>query len=190
MEVLVNSPNACLLVDRAFRPVFVNQAAREILDGNCGVLLRDRALLASRHEDTRRLRHLIERACSSSPSGGEMAIFRERGQPLLILVSPVQRHYEAPLPPQTVAAVWLSDPNRSVISRGQRIRSLFGLTRAEASIAVELAQGLSLYEIADTLVISRHTARNHLKHIFEKMGAHRQTDVVRLVLSCPDAFGS
>jgi DNA-binding CsgD family transcriptional regulator len=45
-----------------------------------------------------------------------------------------------------------------------------------------------LYEIADLLEISRHTARNHLKRIFEKTGAHRQADVVRLVLSCPDPF--
>jgi DNA-binding CsgD family transcriptional regulator len=70
----------------------------------------------------------------------------------------------------------------------ERIRGLFGLTRAEASIAAELANGKSLYEIADLLEISRHTARNHLKRIFEKTGARRQADVVRLVLSCPDPF--
>jgi DNA-binding CsgD family transcriptional regulator len=190
LEVLENSPNACVLANRAARPVFVNRAAREILNGNCGVWLRTRGLVALRQEDNSRLQKLIARAATSPPSGGEMAIFRERGQPLLILVTPIQPRYEAPLPLQTAVAVWISDPNRKTMSRAKRIQTLFGLTRAEASIAAELAQGLSPYEIADMLEISRHTVRNHLKNIFEKTGAHRQGDLVRLVLSCPDPFGS
>jgi DNA-binding CsgD family transcriptional regulator len=46
-------------------------------------------------------------------------------------------------------------------------------------------RGLSLYEVADILSISRHTARNQLKSIFEKMGVHRQVDLVRLLQSLP-----
>ena len=117
-----------------------------------------------------------------------MAIFRERGQPILILVIPIQHRYQSPLPSQAVVAVWINDPDRKPLSRAHRIRGFFGLTRAEASVAAELANGLSLYEVADILEISRHTARNHLKRIFEKTGARRQADVIRLVLSCPDPF--
>jgi DNA-binding CsgD family transcriptional regulator/PAS domain-containing protein len=190
LDLLESSPNACLLLDRSLRVVFLNRAARDILNANCGVSLARGGLAAARLEDTARLHQLIAHAAAEPPSAGEVAIFRERGQPLLILVSPIQPRYESPLPSQAIVAVWLSDPNRTVVSRVKRIRTLFGLTPAEASIAAELAQGLSLYEIADTLQISRHTARNHLKHIFEKTGAHRQTDVVRLVLSCPDPFDS
>ena len=188
LALLEHSPNACILLDRALRPVFVNRSAREILNSGGGLSLERGMLAASRMEDTGCLHKLIARAVAAHPSGGEMAIFRERGQPVLILVSPIQPRYQSPLPPQAVVAVWINDPDRRPASPVQRIRSLFGLTRAEASVAAELANGLSVYEIADTLQISRHTVRNHLKQIFEKTGARRQVDVVRLVLSCPNPF--
>ena len=188
LELLENSSNACVLLNGALRPVFVNRAARSILSSQGGLSIKNGTLVSARTEDTSRLQKLIARAAATPPSGGEMALFRECGQPLLILVSPVQCRYESPLPPQSVVAVWISDPDRKRLSPVHRIRSLFGLTRAEASVAAELAKGLSLHEIADLLEISRHTARNHLKHILEKTGAHRQADVVRLVLSCPDPF--
>jgi DNA-binding CsgD family transcriptional regulator len=190
LELLENSPSACLLADRAARMVFVNRAAREILGKNSGVSLRTGVLVASRHEDTRRLQMLIARAVTTPPSGGEMAILRERGQPLLIAVSPIQPHYESSVPSPAVVAIWISDPNRDAMSRAKRIRTLFGLTLAESSVAAELAQGLSLDEISEALGISRHTVRNHLKKIFEKTGVHRQAEIVRMVLSCPDPFGS
>ena len=190
LDLLENSPNPCILLAQTLKPVVVNRAARDLLNANCGVSLNRGMLAGARIEDTARLQKLIARAAAARPSGGEMAIYRERGQPLLILVSPIPPRCEAPLPSQAIVAVWISDPNREAVSRVKRIRTLFELTTAEADIAAEIAHGLSLYEIADLLEISRHTVRNHLKHIFEKTGARRQSDVVRLVLSCPDPFDS
>ena len=186
LDLLEKSPHACILLNRELRSVFVNRAAWNILNTESGVSLKGGVLAGSRAEDTGRLQKLIARAAGAPPVGGEMSVFRERGQPLLILASPIPPRNESPLPSQAVVAVWLSDPDLKPVSRARRIRTLFGLTRAEASVAAELAHGLSLNEIADLLRISRHTARNHLKHIFEKTGARRQTDAVRLVLSCPD----
>jgi DNA-binding CsgD family transcriptional regulator len=90
------------------------------------------------------------------------------------------------MPPQAIAAVWISDPNDKPLSRSTRIQALFGLTNAEASLTCGIARGMSLTEIADTRKISRHTVRNQLKSVFTKTGARSQADLVRLVLSCPD----
>jgi DNA-binding CsgD family transcriptional regulator len=45
-----------------------------------------------------------------------------------------------------------------------------GLTEREVEILRMLARGMSRRQIADELVISRHTVRHHLEHIYSKVG--------------------
>lgn len=47
-----------------------------------------------------------------------------------------------------------------------------GLTERETQVAALLAIGASNTEIAERLHISRHTARKHAEHIFDKLGVH------------------
>ncbi|RXG83795.1 hypothetical protein EAS61_40940 [Bradyrhizobium zhanjiangense] len=61
------------------------------------------------------------------------------------------------------------------------IGQAFDLTRAEARLAALLATGASIDSASEHLGISRETARNHLKAIFSKTGAHRQSELVTLV---------
>ena len=51
-------------------------------------------------------------------------------------------------------------------------------TRRELEVVTLLAQGLSNREIADKLFISEHTVRNHLGHIFGKLGVSSRTQAV------------
>ncbi|UWU91371.1 helix-turn-helix transcriptional regulator [Bradyrhizobium sp. CB1015] len=62
------------------------------------------------------------------------------------------------------------------------IGQAFDLTPAESRLAALLATGASLASAAEQLRISRETARNHLKSIFSKTGAHRQPELVKLLL--------
>lgn len=57
------------------------------------------------------------------------------------------------------------------------------LTRREADVALQLAQGLSINEAAERLGIRRDTARSYLKSIFRKVDVNRQSALVRLVWS-------
>jgi DNA-binding CsgD family transcriptional regulator len=59
---------------------------------------------------------------------------------------------------------------------------LFALSPAEARIAVWIAQGFSIDDVAVRLAIRPGTVRNHLKAIFHKMGVSRQTQLGALVL--------
>jgi len=45
-----------------------------------------------------------------------------------------------------------------------------GLTEREVEILRMLARGLSRREIAHELVLSQHTVRHHLEHIYSKVG--------------------
>ncbi len=62
-----------------------------------------------------------------------------------------------------------------------RLRSVFGLTRAEARLAGCLAAGDDLASAAIRLGVSQGTLRGALKAIFRKTGAKRQAELVGLL---------
>ena len=64
------------------------------------------------------------------------------------------------------------------------LRAAFGLTPAEARLAVELCAGSSLARAADNLGIAYETARSLLKTIFPKTESHRQGELVVLLGQC------
>lgn len=63
------------------------------------------------------------------------------------------------------------------------VSTLFGLTKTEARIAVNIAEGRTLDEIAAARGSSLHTVRAQLKAILAKTGARGQADLVRKLLS-------
>lgn len=65
----------------------------------------------------------------------------------------------------------------------QRLRRRFGLTTAEARIALAVAGGASAPEIAQDRGISLHTVRNQIKAAIAKTGARRLGDLIRIVTS-------
>jgi DNA-binding CsgD family transcriptional regulator len=58
---------------------------------------------------------------------------------------------------------------------------MFGLTPAEARLAVQIASGVSPEQAAGALGIARETARNQLKAIFAKTETHRQGELIALL---------
>jgi FixJ family two-component response regulator len=63
------------------------------------------------------------------------------------------------------------------------LKQLFNLSKSEARLAEMLASGLDLKDAAEAIGITVLTARTYLKTIFEKTGANRQADLVRILIS-------
>jgi len=82
-------------------------------------------------------------------------------------------------------AMYLTDPRRPIETSEEILQRLFGLTPREASVLRALVQGSDPRTIAESLGISQDTVRGHLKSIMQTIGANRQADLVRLVLSSP-----
>jgi DNA-binding CsgD family transcriptional regulator len=55
-----------------------------------------------------------------------------------------------------------------------------GITPRELEILTLIAQGLSNREIADRLFVSENTVKTHCSRAFDKLGARRRTQAVRL----------
>lgn len=58
---------------------------------------------------------------------------------------------------------------------------LSGLSQRERDVVNALCRGLRLTDIARVLGISNHTARNHLKHVFRKLGVHSQVELLSTI---------
>jgi len=80
-------------------------------------------------------------------------------------------------------AVFVRDAEGKAHPPVKLAQQLFQLTPAETSLAIQLANGLSLEEAAEALNIRRNTARAHLRSIFSKTGVRRQTELVRIFLN-------
>jgi len=64
-----------------------------------------------------------------------------------------------------------------------RLRAEFGLTKAEARLALYLAAGWSLPSMAKAFDVKLTTVRSQLQQVFGKTGTSRQAEVVALLLS-------
>ena len=86
-------------------------------------------------------------------------------QVLLILIDPLERREPTPA----------------------LLKQLFGLTPAEARIAIELVRGHGLKGIASALRVSEGTVCTQLKAILAKTNTHRQADLVGLLVRIAQA---
>lgn len=78
---------------------------------------------------------------------------------------------------------FITDPSALRLPGEERLIQLFGLTQAQARVALAFADGASYKDVARNLGISEETVRSHVKEIYPKTRVNRQADLVRLVLS-------
>ena len=53
----------------------------------------------------------------------------------------------------------------------------FGLTTREIQVICDVAMGYSNREIAERLMVSEHTVKNHLSNIFDKLGVFNRVEL-------------
>jgi DNA-binding CsgD family transcriptional regulator len=146
-------------------------------------------LTAANAADARTLTALIGAAGSSDVerrAGGSMTLATpQRRAPLSITVAPVRSERAerfAPIHRGHSILVCVTDLEAKVSLPEQKLRDLFGLTRAEGRLALAIFEGLSPSEAATSFGVSPNTVRVQLGHIFEKTGTNRQSELVRLMM--------
>lgn len=167
------------LVAPGGRVLFLNGVAENIVGGRDGLTIGPgRVLRAARTAEDAALQHLISQAVPgclavSRPSGARS--YAVQAVPLGSALRPADR---APAP----AMLMILDPEAGPEPRPATLQRLYGLTAAEARVALLTLRGAGLRPIAEELSISVSTVRIHLQRVFDKTGTHRQAALVRLLM--------
>jgi DNA-binding CsgD family transcriptional regulator len=187
LDLVEHWRRGCVVISREGDVLYANGAANEIVAACDGLGLDRRGLRAAAASEHAALLRLVGRACKADGdrprSGGRIAISRHSGRrPYLIQVLPLGSNRAGILARPAAALAIIIDSEREVrLPRGD-LRDLYGLTAAEADVAIRVLEGHGLQFAAQDLHIGLSTARAHLKHIFEKTGTHRQAELVRLLM--------
>ena len=177
--------NGILVVGADHVVVQVNSAAERILRSHDGVYLRSGAIEVSRASVHAELCRSLQRAltCDGVDTwGGSLRCPRPSGaRPYIVHVLPARGSHDA-APSSRRAIVVIIDPELNPEPPAALLRRLYGLTTAEADVAVRIAAGAEPKQISDELGVSIATVRKHLQHLFEKTDTHRQSELVRFLL--------
>jgi DNA-binding CsgD family transcriptional regulator len=176
--------SGAILTDAAGRPSFVNASASAMIAEADGLGIDQVGLTGATPAITRQLRSTIASVAESAdPTDWRLRLPRpSRRLPLLVTVLPAWRlGVTTPGAPAPRAAIFIREPDAPAAIDAQGVADAFGLTARECEVAVLLAAGTELPDIATQLAISLATVRQHLKHLFEKTGAHTQAGLVALV---------
>lgn len=80
------------------------------------------------------------------------------------------------------AIIFIADSAQEVEINPALLQRAYGLTPAEARVAVALLESSSAQEVADTLGTSPHTVRTQIKQIYAKLGVDTRARFVKLLL--------
>ena len=184
-EMLDATGLGIIQLDGRGRIVEANDRARDLLRADDRLLDKNGLLSARWPQDNDELQKLLSRALPPfgvQGAGGSMVMRRSGALPPLVLhVSPVGPQ-ETGYPFSPVAALILvRDPATGTDIDPAVVARALGLTKMESRVAVQLARGMSVHEIAAAMGRKESTIRSHIKRAFLKHGLSRQMQLVRLV---------
>ncbi|MEQ1542832.1 MAG: hypothetical protein ABL926_11310 [Novosphingobium sp.] len=182
---LDRAPSAVLMLTERFELAYANAPARALIetlrleDAGGRIRLGSGAV----HETLRRL---------ADPDGGvHCHAFRLADQDGQVLAAMAMRIDPERIggadTGQGLARIMVVAANNPRVSEEavDRVREWFGLTHAEARLAVLLAEGGSLDDYCELRGVSMNAARFLLKGAFAKTGTNRQAQLVHLIANSP-----
>jgi DNA-binding CsgD family transcriptional regulator/PAS domain-containing protein len=176
-----------LLLDRTGRILAVSAAAETAMAEDRLFRRRGRNLLPVFPEDAPALTGAIDRALAArqapeTPPPGDIVVRGADGRPAFVLnIAPIPGDgYVLGLAPAVlIVARTATTPKGSA----ELVMGAWNLSRAEADIAVRLAEGQTLETIAEVRGSTLATVRSQLQAIYAKASVHRQAELVAAVLS-------
>jgi DNA-binding CsgD family transcriptional regulator len=183
LETLELSSSAVALLDRGGEILRFNRAAESLL--SCDLTVTQSRLTSYDHNATLALDrslHLLLWAATTSALMQPVVLPRRDRRP--ILAYPVKlSSVSASVFADCQALLIFVDLEKRPRPPPAALKATFALTPAEARLAVEISSGKPLDLIADEICISKETARNQLKSIFQKTDVNRQSELVALLAS-------
>jgi DNA-binding CsgD family transcriptional regulator len=168
-----------IAIDRLGFVLDANPAAEALFDEN--IRISSRRLVVGDAEASICLEKLTDRLRITPDTATlpceSIVVRRREKSPVVVRVLPVHGAARTPfLGARVLLTLTAVEPKHG--PKATLLTRAFGLTPAEARLASIIAEGLNPERAAEQLGISRVTARNQLKAIFEKTDMHRQSELV------------
>lgn len=182
-DVLDRLADGIVVLDRKARVLFANAAVRQIAEE--GSLHLHQSIATHSQAHSQRLTQLIRGALQGA-AGGTMSLPRHLdGRLLTILVAAIRskdlgRLSDAGMKDAAVLLFVIDPANRRSIPIG-RIMEAYGLTHAEARVALAASSGNTVLETAQSLNLSPNTIKTHLRRVFAKTATARQVELAGLI---------
>ena len=188
-HLLDNRGVGVIHLDRRGRIVEANDRARGILRQGHGLRDQDGYLRALLPADNARLAELLANVLPTlgrQAVGGSMAV---RYSPVLpgftVHISPLSARQRDFGVRQVGALVLIRDPGSQPGLDARLVAEALGLTATESEVAVAVAEGREIGDIALAKQCKESTIRWHVKRILRKQGIPHQAGLVRLLLTTP-----
>ena len=184
-DVLDRLSAGIILLDRRARIVYANAAALSFGANEGALLLRNGAVATHSVPHTQRLSDLIRAVLEGLPTASMSVPSPSDGHLLTILVSSVRgrdigRFADVNMPDAAVLLYIIEPANRAGIPLAW-IMDAYGLTQAEARVAVAASAGTTIFETSAQLGLSPNTVKTHLRKVFAKIGINRQAELGRVM---------
>lgn len=181
LEGLMRSGVPAVLLDATGRVTAVTSQAEAMFGGDFGI--RQGRLWSTNAGDAQALGALAGFVAGEHTVDARRRIFIQgqgRSRPVVLTALRVLGPALDQLPGARVL-VTLEDLNPSQVDVSGDLHDLFGLSDAEAHIAMALHDGLDIAGIAKLRGVRPATIRKQVSSLFEKLNVHRQSEVVQLL---------
>ena len=183
VEALVDQRQVGLIaLDRSGAIIVSNDRGREILSQEGGLRELGGKLRALRPKDAEALERILEPALggeAASAAGGFAVVGAwPHERPLTVYANQANTGHLG-----VAAIVVVLDPWRQVRLKPEQVAKSLGLTPAESRVAVSLAEGMTIQEIAHATNRKRDSVRWLVQQALARTWCSRQADLVRLVLA-------
>jgi DNA-binding CsgD family transcriptional regulator len=182
-----------VLMGAGGKVLFANDAAARLAAQADGLSIGAAGLRAALPSQDTALQRLFARAVAGNgngvPAGGMLVVSRPSGRrPFAVHVMPLREVAETFMSHGPSAVAVIVNPDDPPRISPLHLQQLYGLTPAEAAVAIQVLRGQGLQAIANALRVTLSTVRIHLQRVFEKTGTHRQAELARLLLDAQAGF--
>lgn len=170
--------------------IFANEAAGKYLDGAGVLRIRRDFIQPVEHRHAIRFEAALDDMIAAAKDdkagrrpGAAMFLKRENAdRPTLIVMTPMCSATASEAEGSNGGAlIYVLQPIGDRLNGLDALCQLYGLSRMEGRLLSKLTGGATLNEAATEMRIKPGTARAYLKHIFAKVGMHRQSEVFMLM---------
>lgn len=173
------------LLDAEAHLVHLNAAAEKMLEPGGPLTAVSRQLVAADRNNAGTLGAAIAAAVEADPAldrpSTTIPLRDFAGQVYFVHVLPLGSELRRATAPSAVAALFVRRATTGRIAAPEALAKAYGLTPTELRVLLAVVEIGGGPEVADALGIAESTVKFHLRRLFEKTGARRQAELVKLV---------